>query len=196
MKGAAAMFKKYSIVLLLSLSILSGCSAGETAQQMDYDQTKKMVVDILKTDDGKKAIRDVIGDEEIKENLVMNEDAVTKTIEKTLVSDKASKFWTEKFKDPDFAETMAKSMKTENQKLLKDLMKDPDYRKMMVELLQDPAIESDLKNVLKSTEYREHLLEVMQESMDTPEFKKKFQEMLDKAAKEAASGIEVQTIQL
>jgi len=190
------MFKKYSIVLLLSLTILSGCSGGESAQQMDYDQTKKMVVDILKTDDGKKAIRDVIGDEEIKENLVMNEEAVTKTIETTLVSDKAAKFWTEKFKDPEFAEAMAKSLKTENEKLLKDLMKDPDYRKMMVELLQDPAIESDLKNVLKSTEYREHLSQVIQESMDTPEFKKKFQDMLDKAAKEASANSNTKSFEL
>ncbi|WP_368773623.1 GerD family protein [Mesorhizobium sp. M7A.F.Ca.MR.362.00.0.0] len=50
--------------------------------------------------------------------------------------------------------------------------------------------------MLKSTEYREHLMQVMQESMDTPEFKKKFQEMLDKAAKEAASNFNTKSFKI
>lgn len=178
---------KKGVVIFLLVGILSGCSDSESSSQMDYDQTKKMIVDILKTDDGKKAIRDVISDEEIKQNLVMNEKTINTTIEKTLTSDKAADFWKENFKDPEFAETMAKSMKTENEKLLKNLMKDSEYRKMMVELLQDPSIESEIKKVLKSTEYREHLEKIMQETMDTPTFKSKFQELLDKAAKEASS---------
>lgn len=179
------MFKKYCYISILSFVLLTGCSGGESAQQIDYDQTKKMVVDILKTDDGKKAIREVIGDEEIKQKLIMDEASIKDTIEKTLVSEKAADFWKEKFKDPEFAETMAKSMKTENEKLIKDLMKDSEYRKMMVELLQDPALETEMKNILKSTEYREHLETIMKETMDTPDFKTKFQDLLDKAAKKA-----------
>ncbi|MGP7819312.1 spore germination lipoprotein GerD [Niallia sp. 01092] len=182
------MLKKSVIVLLLSIGILSGCTDGETSpQQMDYDQTKKMIVDILKTDDGKKAIRDVIGDEEVKQNLIMNEESINQTIEKTLVSKKAADFWKENFKDPKFAETMAKSMEEENKKLIKNLMKDPEYRKMMIELLQDPELESEVKKILKSTEYRKHVENVLKETMDTPEFKKRFQDLLDKAAKEASS---------
>lgn len=188
MKEVIIMLKK-GITLLLVIFLLSGCSESENSQQMDYDQTKKMVVDILKTDEGKKAIREVMNDEEIKQNLVMNEKAVTNTIEKTLVSDKAAEFWQKKFKDPEFAETMAKSMKSENEKLIKDLMKDPGYRKMMVELLQDPSLESEMKNILKSTEYREHVEQILQETMETPEFKSKFKELLDKAAKEASSSL-------
>jgi len=179
------MLKRCSISLLLLSFLLGGCSDSETSKQMDYDETKKMIVDILKTDDGKKAIRDVMEDEEMKQNLVMNEKDVKNTIEKTLVSDKAADFWKEKFKDPEFAEAMATSMKSENEKLIKNLMKDPEYRKMMVELLQDPSIETEMKNILKSTEYREHLKEVLQETMDTPEFQSKFKGLLDKAAKEA-----------
>ena len=41
--------------LLTSLFIIcSGCSGTNTTEEMDYEKTKKMVVDILKTDDGKK----------------------------------------------------------------------------------------------------------------------------------------------
>ena len=187
------MLKRCSFSVLILLFLLSGCSNSETSQQMDYEETKKMVVDILKTDDGKKAIKDVMTDEEIKQKLVMDEKSITSTIEKTLVSEKAATFWEEKFKDPEFAESMAKSLKTENEKLIKNLMKDPEYRKMMVELLQDPSLETEMKNILKSTEYREHLQQVLQETMDTPEFKSKFKELLDKAAKEASTLIKQET---
>ena len=37
----------------------------------DYEETKKMVVDILKTDDGKKAIQQVMSDEKMKSELIM-----------------------------------------------------------------------------------------------------------------------------
>ena len=52
-----------------------------TSEEMDYEKTKKMVVDILKTDDGKKPLQDVLSDESIKSELIMNQDIVTKTVE-------------------------------------------------------------------------------------------------------------------
>ena len=44
------------ILTFLIVSVLiSGCAPkDESSGQMDYEETKKMVVDILKTDDGKK----------------------------------------------------------------------------------------------------------------------------------------------
>ena len=59
---------------------------------MDYEKTKKMVVDILKTDDGKKAIQDVLSDESVKSELIMNQDIIKKTVEETLASDKGKNF--------------------------------------------------------------------------------------------------------
>ena len=45
------------LITFLSLLIITGCAPQqETAKEIDYDQTKKMVVDILKTDEGKKAM--------------------------------------------------------------------------------------------------------------------------------------------
>ena len=47
----------------------SGCSQnGTSVAKMDYEETKKMVVDILKTDDGKKAIQDVFLTNQLKVN--------------------------------------------------------------------------------------------------------------------------------
>ena len=62
-----------------------------------------MVVDILKTDDGKKAIQEVMSDEKMKEKLVMDQKVVSDTIQQTLTSDKAIEFWKKTFSDPKFA---------------------------------------------------------------------------------------------
>ncbi|MBY0121957.1 spore germination lipoprotein GerD [Bacillus sp. S/N-304-OC-R1] len=184
------MFKKFSLLLpSLMILLITGCAQGETGgNQMDYEQTKKMVVDILKTDDGKKAIKELMEDEKIKQHLIMDQKVVSDTIEKTLISDKGTEFWKKSFEDPKFAESIAKSMKKENEKLLKDLMKDPEYRGMMIEILQDPELEKAVTIVLKSKEYREHLQSVVKDTFESPLFKAKIQDILLKAAEDVKSG--------
>lgn len=168
---------------------IAGCGQGEAgSNNMDYEQTKKMIVDILKTDDGKKAIQELMEDDKMKQKLVMDQAVVSETIEKTLTSDKGTEFWKKSFEDPKFAESIAKSMKKENEQLLKNLMKDPEYRGMMIEVLKDPELEKEVTNVLKSKEYREHLQSVITETFESPLFKAKIQEILLKAASEVKSG--------
>ncbi|KHF28870.1 Spore germination protein GerD precursor [Anoxybacillus sp. BCO1] len=41
-----------------------------------------MVVDILKTDEGKKAIQEVMSDEKVKQQLVMDQEVVKKRLRK------------------------------------------------------------------------------------------------------------------
>ncbi|MGM0847396.1 MAG: spore germination lipoprotein GerD [Bacillota bacterium] len=181
--------RKLSLLLiLLPLLMLSACGGGgggqASASQPDYDETKKMVVDILKTDDGKKAIQDIMADEKMKQQLIMDEGVVKETIVTTLTSEKGSEFWKKSFEDPKFAEQMAKSMKSENEKLLKDLMKDPEYQGMVIDILKDPEIQKEIGETLKSKEYREHLQQVVTETFESPLFKAKLQDILLKAAGE------------
>lgn len=167
------------------LLLAAGCAPTETGGgEVDYEETKKMVVDILKTDDGKKAIQEVMGDDGMKEKLIMDQPVVTDTIEKTLTSEKGMDFWKKSFEDPKFAESVAKSMKKENETLLKNLMKDPEYKGMMIEVMKDPELEKELTTVLKSKEYREHLQKVMSETFESPLFKAKLQALIVKAAEE------------
>ncbi|MDM5227813.1 spore germination lipoprotein GerD [Cytobacillus sp. NJ13] len=184
------MIKKFRLLLPLALVFfISGCGQGETGNgQMDYEQTKKMVVDILKTDEGKKALEELMTDEKMQQKMVMDQKVVADTIEKTLTSDKGTEFWKKSFDDPKFAESMAKSMQKENEQLLKDLMKDPEYRGMMIEVLKDPELEKEVTDVLKSKEYREHIQKVMTETFESPLFKAKIQDILLKAAEETKSG--------
>lgn len=171
-------------LLLFIMVFLSSCSSNDSSStgQVDYDQTKKMVVDILKTDDGKKAIQDLMSDDQMKEKLVMDQKIVADTIQQTLTTDKATDFWKKTFSDPKFAQEVAKNMKTENEKLLKELMNDPEYRGMMIEVFKEPDIQKELADALKSKEYRTYLQDVITQTAESPLFKVKMQDALQKAA--------------
>lgn len=174
----------FLLVLFVFILGLTGCGQMETTTRVDYEETKKMVVDILKTDDGKKALQEVLADDGMKEKLIMDQQVVTDTIQTTLTSDQGTTFWKKSFEDPKFAESMANSMKDGNSDLLKSLMKDPEYKGMMMEVLKDPEMEKEVTDLLKSKEYREHLQQVMMETFESPLFKAKIQDVLLKAATE------------
>jgi spore germination protein D len=185
-KGAFYMKVKKLILPLLITMLLSSCASPEASggEQIDYEETKKMVVDILKTDDGKKALQEVMADDKMKETLVMDQKVVSDTIQQTLTSEAATEIWKKTFSDAKFAEGVAKNMRTENEQLLKDLMKDPEYRAMMIEVFQEPEIQKEMADALKSKEYREHLQTVISETLESPLYKVKIQELLLKAAEE------------
>lgn len=172
--------------LLLSLSLLfltAGCAEDEIAKaDSDYDQTKKMVVDILKTDEAKKALQEVMSEDAMKEQLVLDQQIVTDSIEKAMTSEKGIEFWKKAFEDPKFAESVAKSMKQEHEKLIKSLMKDPEYQEMLIEVMKNQEMEKQMISLLKSKEYREHLQTVIQETLDSPLYQSKIEDILIKAA--------------
>src|SRR3954451_1085255 len=183
------MKKKISLLIsLLALFLITGCVQQEArGNELEYEETKKMVVDILKSDDGKKAIQEIMSDEKLRQELVMDQAVVTDTIQTTLTSEKGAEFWKKNFEDPKFAESVAKSMQKENEQLLKNLMNDPEYREKMIEVLRDPEIQKDVTTVLKSNEYRDHLKQVVTETIESPLYQVKMQELLLKAAETKAA---------
>ena len=178
------------LLLILAIFFTTSCAQDQasTGGKLDYEETKKMVVDILKTDDGKKALQEVLSDEKLKEKLVMDHAVVTETVEKTLTSEKGIEFWKKTFEDPKFAESIAKTMQKENEQLLKNLMNDPEYRGKMIEILKDPELGKEVTNLLKSNEYRDHVKQVVTETLESPLYQTKIQELLLKAAEEQSSG--------
>ncbi|HET7578391.1 MAG TPA: spore germination lipoprotein GerD [Bacillales bacterium] len=170
----------------LALVLLSGCS-GSSAQgqkKMNYQETKKMMIDLLKTDEGKKAIQDVLSDPKMKSQLLMNQDFVKKTIQQTLTSKQGKKFFEQLLKDPKFAKTVAKAMTAQNKKLLKELMKDPDYQKMMMDILKDPEMQKQYLQLMTSQKYRKQMQKVIMESLQSPLFKAKIASELQKVVSE------------
>jgi spore germination protein D len=183
--------KKYSFLkiigMLLFILMLSGCATqgGSSEQQVDYEETKKMVVDILKTDDGKKALQEAMKDEEMKQTLIMDQKIITDTIQSSLTSEKGTKLIQKAFEDPKFIESYAKNMQSEHEKLIKDLMKDPEYQKMLLGVFQDPEMQKTMQTSIKSQEFRKHLQDVITETLSSPLYKAKIEQALLKAAQEA-----------
>ncbi|WP_203289340.1 spore germination lipoprotein GerD [Metabacillus sp. cB07] len=183
------MMEKRRLLSILTLTamcfFLASCAPkDQPSGQLDYEETKKMVVDILKTDDGKKAIQEILKNDDMKQNLIMDQKIVSDTISKTLTSEKGQEFWKKTFEDPKFSESFAKSLQTEHEKVIKGLMKDPEYQKMLIGVLENPEMEKQTMKVLQSQEYRKHLQEVITETIESPLFKAKLEESLTKAAKE------------
>lgn len=172
----------------ISIILMSACNGeNSSGNEGDYDTTKKMVVDILQTEDGKKALAEIMTDEKMKQELVIDSEVVKKAINETLSSEKSADMWKKLFKDPKFVESFANSMSDEQKKLMKNLMNDPDYQKQMLELLQNPQVNEQILQVLKGQQFRAHLEETIQQTIETPSFQAKIQDVLLKAAEKQGS---------
>jgi spore germination protein D len=176
----------YVSLFALLLSIVASCAQAENsgANTPDYESTKKMMVDMLKTDEGKKAIQEIMSDEELQKEIVMDNDFVKVTIQQTLTSEAGRQFWQDVMQDPEFAQKFAESMQTENEKMLKGLMKDPEYQGMMITVLQDPEMEKAILETMKSKEYRQQVMTIMSEAFESPFFTAKMNEVLTKVAQQ------------
>src|SRR5699024_4442276 len=101
---------RFFFILLISFLLLTACN-GESSSGNDteYDATKKMVVDILQTEDGKKAIQDILTEEKMQEELVLDTEVVKDSINEALSSEKGMEMWKKLFEDPKFVESYATS---------------------------------------------------------------------------------------
>src|SRR5690625_4026675 len=113
------MMRAYLLLLFVAIIGLTGCSEQNSARELDYEQTKNMVVDILQTDEGKKALQEIITDEKLKHHLVMESDVVKKSITDTLASEEGTEMWKKLFEDPAFVASYQQSMMEEQKKLYK-----------------------------------------------------------------------------
>jgi spore germination protein D len=176
--------KLFILLFCIILAALSGCAEKEAqgSSQIDYEATKKMLVDLLKTDDGKKAIKEVLSDKEIQQQILVDQEVVKQTIEQQLLSEKGQKFWQQLFKDPKFTAAFAKSMRTEHEKLMKDLIKDPAYQAEVMKIMQNPKMAQKLLELVDTQQVRTEMKSVMLETFESPLVQARIQEMLKKAA--------------
>lgn len=176
----------YFISLTFIISMMSACGTQSAEQEGDYDATKKMVVDILQTEDGKKAVQELLEDEKMQEKLVLESEVVRSSIEDALSSDKGKDMWKNLFEDPKFVESYFKSMEEDQKQMMKNLLNDSEYQNQMLELMQNPEITELIVRTMKGQEFRAHLEETIQQTFESPLFQAKIQELLLKAAEEQA----------
>lgn len=176
------------IFIILSLTLLSSCSAesGNAESKPTYDQIKQMVKDIMQTEDGQKAIQASLKDEEIKKALLFDGEEVKQHIENTLLSEKGVSSFQKMMDDPKFSSKMAKALQKENEKIQKDLMKDPEYQKMLIAVMKDPEYEKNMLDLMKSAAYRQQMMAVIKESLQSPLFQEDLLKLLTKVQEEAS----------
>lgn len=167
----------YTLVcVLLIITLLTGCGGGnqqrEKSASTNYNETKHMVVDILKTREGQRAIREAMQRGRMSTQSIQGGGNAGGGETRIQVQ--------EMMQDPKFASSMAKAMQEENKKLIKDLMKDPEYQKMMLNIMKDPEYQKMVLETMKGPAYRQQTMNVMKESLQSPMFRL---EMIDIAHK-------------
>lgn len=174
------------IYILTVLLFLTSCGGNQTESEKneDYEGTKKMVADILKTDDGKKAITEVLASDDMQQTYVLESKMVKDAINETLSNDKGKEFWTKMFEDPAFVKSFATALQDSQQEVIKNLMADSEYQKKLMEVLSNPEMEQQTLTLLTSQQFRSHLETVIEETFNSPMMQEKLSELILNAAKE------------
>lgn len=167
-------------LLSLTLILFTACNGNNNAdnQKDSYETTKQMVTDIIKTDEGKQAIIEVLSDEEAQQVYVIESEIVTQSINEALTSDEGKQFWTNMFSDPDFVKSFSEAMINQQEDVMKRLMNDPTYQEKMLGLLDNPEMNDQILTVLKSQQYRKHIEETIQEAFESPLLQGKLSEII------------------
>ena len=123
----------------------------------------------------------MFADPEFKELLILDQSEVKKSIEDTLLSKKGEDFWKKTFEDPKFTETVGKSMKEQQQDIMKQLMDDSSFQKQLEEFFSQPDMLKQLETVTQSANMKKHLEKVVEETINSPLLQTKWQELILKA---------------
>jgi len=142
-----------------------------------------MVIDMLKSDEGKKALQDIFSDEQFQTQLIMNQDFVKKTISDTLTSNKSKALWMQMIADPDFSNKLAQAMQKNNEHVLKKLMKDPAYQQSMMTILQAPTLQDQYLDLLATEPFRKQIQKEIIETMESPLFHTQMTQALESIIK-------------
>ena len=190
-----AWLQRCGLVLLtgIALAAAGGCG-GETSgggNMMSYEETKTMVMDILKSEDGKKAIEEVNKKREMEMNSEMVQmlsspqgQQIKVAVKEVLTDPSFPKVLQDLMTDPKFAGEFAKAVQKEDKDLHKKLMKDPEYQTMLLDLMKNDEFKLLIFEVMKDKDYRKQTLATVQEALETPTFKLELMELLRKIIQE------------
>lgn len=181
---------KRLIILAFSLILLAGCNDAKSTT-LSYDEVKKIMVDAIQTEDGKKAIRQMFEDKNFRELLILNTEEVKKATEETMLSKDAMDFWIKTFEDPKFKETFAKSMQDQQEDLMKNLLNDASYQESLTSFFGQPDMQKQLESIMKGAVMRKELEKIVMETIENPLMQTKWQELIKKsgeASSEKGSG--------
>ena len=177
---------KKLLPLSLFLILLTGCA--EPSSNANYEEMKKVFTDAIQTEDGKKALREILETQSFRDLLILEHSEVQTAIEQTLLSEKASEFWKHSLDDAKMKEAFAKSIQKELKTIQKDLLKDAAYQEELVKFFDQPDMQKQLESILKGSTMRKELEKVVQETIENPLMQTKWQELIRKSGESGSSG--------
>lgn len=173
--------------LFLVVIFLTSCSDAPSAQP-SYEEVKKIVLDAIQTEDGKKAIRQLLEDPNFRELVVLEHNEVQTAINNALVSEDAQEFWKKTFEEPKFKEAMAKSLQEQQKEIMKQLMKDASFQEDLIAFFGQPEMKKELESILKGAELRKEMEKVVTETIESPLLQTKWQELIKKSGESGGGG--------
>ncbi|SMF69214.1 spore germination protein D [Paenibacillus uliginis N3/975] len=187
------------IIFCGAAALLTACGSdqGYSSQQLGYKETKSMVVDILKTDEGKKAVEEALrggsggssgggsgGSMSMKMLTAQSGEQIRTAVKDTLVSEEYKKELEKIMTDPQFAGDFAKAISSESKQLHMQLIKDPTYQKSMQDIMKSPEVMKAFLDLTKTPDYRKQSMTVMQEAMQNPLFRMEVLQLLKTVVQE------------
>jgi len=177
---------KKASAAVLTLLLASACTApaqssGESSGS-NYKDTKTMVLDILKSDEAMKQLQQSSGKSSSFRLLASEQGGqIQETVKNVLTGSDGVKLIEETFTDPAFAADFAKALQQHNKQIQKDLLKDPQYQKQVIQMMNDPEYTKIVENVLKGQSFRMTMMTVMKESLSSPMFRAELVKMMGEA---------------
>ncbi|MFS0840724.1 spore germination lipoprotein GerD [Paenibacillus sp. 1P03SA] len=183
---------------LFAVFLLASCSSdnssqGSSSSQGNYKETKSMVLDILKSDEGRAAIDKASrsslssagsGNSSVSMLTEGQKLQMQTAVKDVLTSTESSKFVRDMMKDPRFAGDFAKVVSTQDKQLHKDLMKDPEYQKQLLQIMKNPEYQQLMMELTRTTQYRQQMMNVIQESFQSPLFQAQMLTIMRKVMEE------------
>ncbi|SEU31019.1 spore germination lipoprotein GerD [Paenibacillus sp. NFR01] len=179
-----------ALSLALTLTACGSDQSGSSSGQPSYKEMKTMVVDILKSDDGKKAIEEALttpssGSEgggssgiSMKMMPLQTSEQIRTAVKDTLTAPEYQKEIEKIMTDPTFAGDFAKAINKESKELHLQLIKDPSYQKSVEEIMKSPEMMTMFLNLMKTSDYRKQSMTIMQDAMQNPLFRMEVLDLL------------------
>lgn len=187
------MYHRLFLLGMVSFLFLTSCNSSFGADQQgggDYTKVKEITLDVLQTEEGKKAVMSLITDPEIQQKMITTKEDLAKILSNSISNQKTKKDWQKLLAEEPVANQILKATENQQKELLKTLMKDPEYQKMMLNILKDPQFTEHLIEFMNSPTFRNEALKVIEETLKTPSFQQKIQQLIQQSNGQGSEGQE------
>lgn len=179
------------VILLMFVIVITSCTKSE---EMSYNEMKTMVLDILKTEDAQKAIAESkqenlkkLSDEEKTLQMLKSPqgEQMQEAVKNVLTDPERSHIILKTLMtDPKFAGEFAKTIQEEDKEIHKQLMTDPEYQTMLIDVMKGSDFEALVVDIMKGKAYRQQTMNVLEDTMKNPLFRLELLELMKKAVEE------------